>query len=292
MGAGVYRRYTTYKADLLIKSGFMKLVCSLLCLLIAFFSLDGQSLSWKGSSVSGIRAAVDGSNIVLSWQKPKNSFGMQYQVYQHTEPITGTNFTEADVVTLLEPEIQQFSMPLDYDAVLWFAVLTVKGGRVVTSVLPGHNSTLGGIAASTYSRNGQAGGAYAGRRSESFVLSGTSSAEILPEDLAPPVGEAHSMLIDVVRQYLRGKRWAEAKEQLFILKAKGQFDSWQESRIVFYLAQCDYYLGNFETAYLSFLVSSTLYPEESGLWIERISAMPGDSGGRKILPSPQYPGSN
>lgn len=75
------------------------------------------------------------------------------------------------------------------------------------------------------------------------------------------------LLMDILNGSFEERKWETAESELFALSASNGIDGAMKARIQFYRGQCQYYLGDLQSAFLSFLYASDHYYPESRKWM-------------------------
>lgn len=94
--------------------------------------------------------------------------------------------------------------------------------------------------------------------------------EILDIDRGNTDNRRQQILKEILEDSFANQNWTEANEELFALSATNGLDDAAKARILFYRGQCQYYLDDLRSAFLSFLVASDYYYPESRKWMLRI----------------------
>lgn len=76
-------------------------------------------------------------------------------------------------------------------------------------------------------------------------------------------------LKDIIENDFSAKKWAEAEDALLLLLQDNGGREFN-MRINFYRGQCNFFLKNYEEAYMDFSLSARAYPRESRIWQEKI----------------------
>ena len=75
------------------------------------------------------------------------------------------------------------------------------------------------------------------------------------------------ILLDILNGSFERREWEVADSELFALSASNGIDGAMKARIQFYRGQCQYFRGDLQSAFLSFLYASDLYYPESRKWM-------------------------
>ena len=113
-----------------------------------------------------------------------------------------------------------------------------------------------------------------GKKLEAFLSHSDKEAplqpepQILIEEKTDTDRVLETKLRKILGEYFLKNRWDHAARALLILLDEAE-DEDLLSRIHFYRGQCFYYLGEYEPAYLEFLLSRDSYYRPAGHWMER-----------------------
>ena len=94
--------------------------------------------------------------------------------------------------------------------------------------------------------------------------------EILTADFAGFSTPAEKELHKVLSGSFKKGEWERANNELFKILAEYNTANELKNRILFYRGECFYFSSNYNSAFLSFLVSSDNYYIESSKWMKRI----------------------
>ena len=80
------------------------------------------------------------------------------------------------------------------------------------------------------------------------------------------------ILMDILEGPFERKEWETAESEFFALSASNGIDEAMKARIQFYKGQCQYFLGDLQASFLSFLYASDHYYFEARKWMLTIYA--------------------
>jgi hypothetical protein len=94
--------------------------------------------------------------------------------------------------------------------------------------------------------------------------------EILIDDFAGFSSPEEKKLHNVLSGSFKKREWEKANDELFRILAEYSISKPLKDRILFYRGECFYFSGNYNSAFLSFLISSDNYYVESSKWMKQI----------------------
>ncbi len=212
----------------------------------------------KGLSISGLEIYRDTSPFTLqtdlSGKKPIAI--LPYNALSYTDTVNGKNEYFYAVASLVkEADYTAREEELFYDE--QFDTFDSSGGKRYKLILPGVNASSSGVKGKIKST----------AKKTKVPAEKILEPYVFEEDLLAPSGGDHYMLFDILKTYFIPKHYQKcsiALKKFLLVNRKEDV----QNRAIFYLAQCNYYSGNYKEALKYFLQVQDFFEQESLVWIK------------------------